>query len=446
MRILDGSLLSSLLVGVLGISSPVHAAPSQRDPAGNWTGQWERDGSTLDVEVAFTRAGSGYEGEFSSAQLRVVGIPFTRIRYEEPKLSWDLVGDATTSVFEGTLRADTLSGTFRDGEATGTFRLTRSKKTIPKLPEEEVTFKNGEVTLAGTVMYPSGTDSCPGIIFLHGSGSEGRWASRFLANAFARRGIAALIYDKRGVGKSTGNWREIGFTELVKDASAAVEALRAKPRIAKGRVGIHGHSQGGTIAPWVAAESSHVAFVVASAGAGMSMAETEIYSLGNSVGIRDMTEDERKLADRYIHTVVATAYKGAPRGEMEKAWEEVRDRSWVFPLPADSSFYWAFSRRIDSYDPLRYWREVSAPALLVYGENDQRVPPRESAAKIAEAYLHAKGTRLDVEIFPGADHTLRLRPSATQKFEWPKSAPGYPDHMIEWVMQVTNPRLRTEPR
>jgi hypothetical protein len=219
MRILYGSLLSSLLVGVLGISSPVHAAPSQRDPAGNWTGQWERDGSTLDVEVAFTRAGSGYEGEFSSAQLRVIGIPFTRIRYEEPKLSWDLVGDATTSVFEGTLRADTLSGTFRDGEATGTFRLTRSKKTIPKLPEEEVTFKNGEVTLAGTVFYPSGTDSCPGIVFLHGSGSEGRWASRFLANAFARRGIAALIYDKRGVGKSTGKWREIGFTELVREAS-----------------------------------------------------------------------------------------------------------------------------------------------------------------------------------------------------------------------------------
>jgi alpha-beta hydrolase superfamily lysophospholipase len=79
-----------------------------------------------------------------------------------------------------------------------------------------------------------------------------------LANAFARRGIAALIYDKRGVGTSTGQWRDAAFAELVGDASAAVEALRSRPQISPDRVGIHGHSQGGTIAPWVANENPHV--------------------------------------------------------------------------------------------------------------------------------------------------------------------------------------------
>lgn len=410
---------------------------AQRDPAGTWIGQWERAGSILEVEVNFARTASGYEGTLSSAQLRVVGIPFRRTRYEAPKLFWELVGDATTTAFEGTVLGDTLAGRFREGEATGTFRLTRRTRAAAQVQEEEVTFSNGQLTLSGTVMKPAGLGPFPGVVFLHGSGGEGRWASRYLANAFAERGIASLIYDKRGVGTSTGDWREAGFAELVGDASAAVEALRSRPWIARDRVGIHGHSQGGTIAPWVATDNPHVAFVVASAAAGMSMAETEIYSLGNSVGVKGMAESERQLAERYIRAVVAAAYDGAPKAEVEKAWQGVRDKPWVFPPPSD--FYWSFSRRIASYDPVAYWRRVSVPALLVYGEGDERVPPRASAARIAEAYLASRGSLLEVVIFPDANHTFRLPPSAPEKFQWPRTALGYPDRVIEWIMQVSHP-------
>ena len=433
------SLRVLLLLGLL--VSPITGQPlaAQQAPAGTWIGQWERDGSILEVEVMFARTASGYEGALSSAQLRVVGIPFRRIRYEESKLSWELVGDATTAVFEGTVLGDTLAGRFREGDATGTFRLTRGTRAVPQVQEEEVTFGNGPVSLSGTVIYPAGPGPFPGVVFLHGSGAEGRWASRYLANAFARRGIAALIYDKRGVGTSTGQWREAGFAELVGDASAAVEALRSRPRISPDRVGIHGHSQGGTIAPWVANENPHVAFVVASAAAGMSMAETEIYSLGNAVGLRGMAEAEKQLAERYIRAIVAAAYERAPRTEVETAWQDVRDRPWVFPPPPASDFYWSFSRRIASYNPLDFWRRVSAPALLVYGEGDERVPPRASAARIADAYLGSRGLRLDVVFFPGADHTFRLPPSAPKKFQWPKTVPGYPDRVIEWILQVPEP-------
>jgi uncharacterized protein len=428
-----------LLLGLLVSSLTGQPLAVQQDPAGTWIGQWERDGSILEVEVMFARTASGYEGAFSSAQLRVVGIPFRRIRYEKSRLSWELVGDATTAAFEGTVLGDTLAGRFREGDATGTFRLTRGTRPGTQIEEEEVAFGNGPVTLSGTVMYPAGPGPFPGVVFFHGSGAEGRWASRYLANAFARRGIAALIYDKRGVGISTGQWREAGFAELVGDASAAVEALRSRPRIAPDRVGIHGHSQGGTIAPWVATENPHVAFVIASAAAGMSMAETEIYSLGNAVGVRGMAEAERRLAERYIRAVVAAAYDGAPRADVENAWQDVRDRPWVFPLPPPSDFYWSFSRRIASYNPLDFWRRVSVPALLVYGEGDERVPPRSSASRIAEAYLGSRGLRLDVVFFPGADHTFRLPPTAPGRFQWPRTVAGYPDRVIEWILQVPDP-------
>jgi pimeloyl-ACP methyl ester carboxylesterase len=427
--------LLALLAGVAG--APLSA---QSDPAGTWVGQWERDGSVLEVEVTFTRAASGLEGSFSSAGLRVVGIPFQAVRHEATRLSWELAGDSTTAVFEGILEGDTLAGGFREDGATGTFRLARTAAPRVPLEEEELHFANGEVTLAGTVVYPTGPGPFPGIVLLHGSGAEGRWASRYLANELARRGVAALIFDKRGVGGSGGDWRGVGFAELVGDASAAVEALRSRPRIAPDRVGIHGHSQGGTLAPWVATENRHVAFVVASAAAGLPMAETEVFSVGNSIGVDDLAPEERQLAERFVRALVATAYEGAPREEMLAAWEAVRDRPWAFEPPAESSHYWSFSRRIASYDALAHWRRVAVPALLVYGEEDERVPPRPSAQRIAEAYLGSVGSRLEVVLFPGADHTFRLQPANQGSFEWPRTVSGYPSRVIDWILeQVARP-------
>lgn len=201
-------LLGSLLMGLL--AGPPAAA---QGPDGLWTGHWERDGSSLRVEMTFSRIASGYEGSFSSPELRTIGIPLTRVRYEAPALLWEIVGDETTMAFEGILRGDTLAGGFHEGTHSGTFSLTRGTSTEAPVREDEVTFASGPVTLSGTIVSPAGAGPFPGIVFLHGSGPEGRWASRYLAHEFARHGVAALIYDKRGVGRSTGDWRTAGFLE-----------------------------------------------------------------------------------------------------------------------------------------------------------------------------------------------------------------------------------------
>lgn len=428
---------SALRILALVLAPAVLPAAAQEGLSGSWRGHWEREGSTLPVEITFSEGASGYQGAFSSAQLRVVGIPLTGIRFEAPVVRWDIVGDQTPSHFEGALQGETLSGHFREGDATGTFRLARGSAAAP-LHEEEVTFSHGGLLLSGTVVKPEGPGPFPGVVFLHGSGPEGRWASRYLAQELARRGVASLIYDKRGVGRSAGDWRNAGFLDLVGDAGAAIDALKARPYIAPDRVGIHGHSQGATIAPWLASERPDLAFVVASAPGGVPMAELERFSLGNSLRIHLLPGPEKELAERFVHAMVATAYEGAPRSELDRVWEAARDRPWAFQPPPPSDPYWSFSRRIASYDSSVYWRRVKAPALLLFGERDERVPARPSAARIAEAYLGGGGTRLEVLIFPHADHGYRL-PQHGEHFAWPQTAPGYPAQMIEWILRVAGP-------
>lgn len=114
-------------------------------------------------------------------------------------------------------------------------------------------------------------------------------------------------------------------------------------------------------------------------------------------------------------------------------WEEVKGKSWAFPLPPADSHYWSFSRNFHTFEPDRHWRKVSAPVLLVYGERDQRVPARRSAAHITRAILEEAGHSVTVHIFPDADHTFRLR---SPDRVWPMTAEGYPELLIEWTTSV----------
>ena len=121
------------------------------------------------------------------------------------------------------------------------------------------------------------------------------------------------------------------------------------------------------------------------------------------------------------------------------AWRRVRDKPWAFEPPPESDSYWAFSRKTAAYDAPSQWRRVSAPTLLVFGELDERVPVRESASRIAQAYLAGNGTSLEVLYFEGAGHTFRVAPPAGAAFSWPRTVRGYPQLLVDWALRAAGP-------
>src|SRR3954469_25671038 len=128
------------------------------------------------------------------------------------------------------------------------------------LANDDVTFTNGGGMLHGTVVAPPGGSKLPGLVMVDGSGEHTRNDHRTEAEAFARQGIATLIYDKRTEGYSQF---ERSYPTLADDALAAVEVLRKRPGVDPARVGVWGLSEGGWVAPLAASKSpEHVAFVV----------------------------------------------------------------------------------------------------------------------------------------------------------------------------------------
>jgi pimeloyl-ACP methyl ester carboxylesterase len=130
------------------------------------------------------------------------------------------------------------------------------------------------------------------------------------------------------------------------------------------------------------------------------------------------------------------------RAQVEEAWEKVRGKPWAFPLPEASHNYWAFSKRIAAYRPTDLWRRVTAPTLLLYGDLDERVPPRSSAQAITAAYKQGPGTKIEVVNFPGADHTFRVPPTSSA-FAWPKTVAGYPDALFTWAAKTVKACTRS---
>lgn len=404
---------------------------AQGNLVGIWRGYWARAGDTVVITMHIAPDSTGVlRGSFDSDRLRVLGIPVTDIALRGADVRFRIPADFVTSEYQGTLVGDSLAGMFREGNTTGTFAFRRAAASGPRWREVELKVPNGSVTLAGSLILPEGVARAPVVVFMHGAGGEGRWASRLLAVRLAERGVGGFIWDKRGVGGSSGDWRAASFDDQAGDVAAIVAALAADSRVDAARIGIHGHSQGGTISPIAAVRAPRVAFVVGSAAAAGPLDSVEVFSVLNYVLPRAATAADSADARAFVAEVVAVGWHGRPRARLDSLAAAWQGRTWMFELPPPDNFYWAFSRRAAGYDPLQYWARVRVPVLLVYGEDDAHVPARASAGRIT-AVLAARGnTDVTVRIFPGADHTYRLPPGSGG---WPRTVDGYPAAVVDWI-------------
>lgn len=163
------------------------------------------------------------------------------------------------------------------------------------------------------------------------------------------------------------------------------------------------------------------------------MDSVEIFSILNSVYPRATSARDSAAARDYVGALVAVAYQGQPSARLDSLAAAAAERPWFFAPPAPDNPYWRFSKQYAQYQPLEWWAQVHVPILLIYGAEDQRVPARESAARIA-AVVQRSAPDLDlaIRILPGADHTFRLPQGPGG---WPLTAPDYVPSLLRWLAE-----------
>jgi dienelactone hydrolase len=289
--------------------------------------------------------------------------------------------------------------------------------------EEAVYFVGGKITLAGTLVLPAGSHPHPGVVLFHGSGAQER--DLFTARWFAEQGIAALAYDKRGVGESTGNFRTVPFMELCDDGLAAIDYLKSRKEIDTKRIGVWGLSQGGWLGPLAASRSPEVSFVIAVSGPGVSPGEQMIVYYANELRSEGVTESDVQEAsvlrrDIWDYLSSGSGYEKAKaeleQGRAKRWYKQVKaQRDDLFgPLqtpaelgkPEHSGFNW-FQHEMN-YDPVPTLRMLRAPALFLFGDKDQLIPVAESVAAIRRVQAEEGHHNFTIREFPNDDHGMRL--------------------------------------
>lgn len=237
------------------------------------------------------------------------------------------------------------------------------------LRTEEIGFVSHGATLSGSIVFPAG-DIHAAVVFVHGSGKQTRDLG--LAGRFARTGIAALVYDKRGAGKSGGEYEgnqsvsEKNLSLLADDASAALQRLSTHPSLKGIRVGFAGISQAGWIAPLAALRNNLTKFLVMWSGPVCKVSEEDIFS--------------KYTSDADGQT--APPYDLALKSRKEK---------YVWP-----DF---LGRDTDAAQDLE---KLSIPGLWIFSDNDSSIPVDLSIVRLQK--LRRSGHRYDYVLFSGLGH------------------------------------------
>jgi dienelactone hydrolase len=321
--------------------------------------------------------------------------------------------------------------------------------TLPEgVVETDVSIDGSEVKLSGTLTMPAGSGNYPAALLVSGSGENSddlvftfRWM-RAIAHHLALKGIASLRVDDRGIGYSSGDKLEATIANRTSDVSDALEFLKSQEGVVASKVGLVGHSEGGTVSAAVAAESD-VAFVV---------------SLGGTVAPhRDLLplQAQRFLeadgsAESYVNGVledVAYAHNAILTGEgLEQLENEIALGSVVIVAPDyiqgdPKELTTPWFQDFLKYDPASSWSAITEPILALFGDKDWAVPAEQNEPLLREILSSSGNENHHIQVLTGTNHffqpseTGAIGEIATNPREF---IPGFLELISDWISDQTD--------
>ena len=298
------------------------------------------------------------------------------------------------------------------------------------------TVVNGDVRLAATLDLPRTKGTHPVVVVVHASGAPLRSfaAYRWLADTLPAHGIGVARYDRRGSGASGGDFERASFPALASDAEAVVRWLRTLKSVDASRIAIWGMSQGGWIAPLVAADDPRIAALVIVSGAGTTPADQMIFTARTALREGGYSEDVVEKAVGLRRAVDDYFAGRRPRTEVERALQAASAEPW-FPLAAiptelpedvaSSKWYYQFA-----FDPASSIARTSAPVLLLFGQRD----PWISAADSIAVWTKRPAGNVTVRKIAGANHFMAATTDPAHDLDAEPVSAEYSGVLTDWLV------------
>jgi pimeloyl-ACP methyl ester carboxylesterase len=342
------------------------------------------------------------------------------------KIKMDQIGMS----YEGQPKGDRMEGVFKQNGTRLDLEMKREKGKTggraakPQDPKEpfnyevkEVVFENksANLKLAGTLTMPKDCENCMAAILISGSGPQDRDESLLghkpfwvIADYLSERGIAVLRFDDRGVGESTGDFSSATSADFKTDVQAAFEFLKGQKGIDATKIGLIGHSEGGLIAPMLAAENKEVAFIISLAGPGMAgkdllPEQAKLIAVANGASEKE-GQETYEITKKVCNLI-------AKEKDVEKLNAKIREiiedenTSEKQVNEALQQYTSNWFRFFMAYDPVKAWKKVKCPVLALNGAKDLQVPADDNLKGIEKALKRNK--KVNLMKFEGMNHLFQ---------------------------------------
>ncbi len=407
--------------------------------AGHWKGKLNLGESSLQVVFNIIWDGKAYKATMDSPDQGAKGIPVESIHFENKVLTLEV--PKLNLEYKGTLKdKNHIEGTFKQNGFSFPLKLEKGKIIQIKRPQEpkkpypylseEIKFKNKKehITLAGTLTLPKEGTNFSAVVLISGSGAQNRNEEAFghksflvLSDYLTRKGIAVLRFDDRGTGKSTGNFKTATSANFSNDAEAAVQYLKTRKEINPRKIGLIGHSEGGLIAPMIAARSNTIAFIVLLAAPGIPgdqllLSQQQAILKASSVD-EEMLKRTKAINEGAFKIIKKTksldsikvklrAYLLQMTDKYPALKNELAGKEQQF-IQSEIKKFTPWLRYFLKYDPAPALLKVKCPVLALNGSKDLQVPAKENLTAIEKALRKGGNKKVTIKELPHLNHLFQ---------------------------------------
>ncbi|MGQ9426997.1 alpha/beta hydrolase family protein [Gilvimarinus sp. F26214L] len=328
-------------------------------------------------------------------------------------------------------------------EMNGKSRIGGTRVSLPVIP---IQFASGDLQLYGELVMPDEERPKAVVVLQYGGGRESAVLHNYVQYLLPLRGIAVLVFDKRGTGHSEGEF-VIDIPMLAEDMVAATRVLKSRPELQGLPLGLMGESQGGWVAP-LAATRIPVDFVVASYGLAISMIEEDRAEVEQSLLMNGFESEELAKGEALHEAALRVVRSRFAEGleELEELKSRFRGEPWFPVIEGDFTRLMTQTPREEldsirellsfhydlSYEPYPVLESLKVPQLWILAAEDTEAPHEKSLAILSA--LQRKGVPITVEVFPDADHGMIVVEEGPEGRQLAgRTAPGYFELLFNWI-------------
>ena len=405
---------------------------------GTWSGKLDIQGTKISIVFHLEEENPTID----SPDIGVKGVPIQVTRKDNSNITIEAPSIGAT--YEGTWKNKQIVGTFKQWGASlpltlipGQEKLNRPQTPIGPFPyaQEEISFNNGDAILKGTLVLPKGlTRNTPVLIMVTGSGFQNRDEEIFehkpfavIANALARAGIASLRYDDRGFGESKGDVVNCTTEDFKNDALAGIQLLRSRFE----KVGVIGHSEGGTIALMLAAENK-ADFIVSLAGMVVSGKETLLWQNRFALAAASVPSETIDLYCKALDEVFDAIINGTTMPSASKY--NLPDSLAQNLAAATMQLQTPYIRHFLALDSRPVLGNITCPVLALNGTKDMQVEHESNLDALRSGLPESSKNK--VETVEGVNHLFQHcktgMPAEYRDIE-ETIAPEVLEKMVHWL-------------